>query len=129
MTIFTKIINGNIPSYRIAENDRFYAFLDISPLQEGHTLVVPKVEVDKFFEVPDEYMAEYLLFAKKVAGALERSFACNRVGVTVIGLEVPHAHMHLIPINGMEDMNFANPKLKLTPEQFKAIQEKILSNF
>lgn len=129
MTIFTKIINGDIPSYRIAEDDKFYAFLDISPLAEGHTLVVPKVEVDKFFDVPDAYMTEYLLFAKKVAGALERSFACNRIGVSVVGLEVPHAHMHLIPINHVDDMNFARPKLKLTPEQFKAIQEKILSNF
>ncbi|PUZ22087.1 histidine triad (HIT) family protein [Chitinophaga costaii] len=129
MTIFTKIINGDIPSYRIAENDKFYAFLDIAPLAEGHTLVVPKVEVDKFFEIPDVYLAEFLLFAKKVSEALERSFECNRIGVTVIGLEVPHAHMHLIPINGVDDMNFSRPKLKLSPEQFKGIQEKILANF
>lgn len=129
MTIFTKIIQGDIPSYRIAESDQFYAFLDIAPLVEGHTLVVPKIEVDKFFEVPDAFMAEYLLFAKRVAGALERSFDCNRIGVSVVGLEVPHAHMHLIPINLVDDMNFARPKLKLSPAEFKAIQEKILSNF
>ncbi|HEY0273767.1 MAG TPA: HIT family protein [Chitinophaga sp.] len=129
MTIFSKIIKGDIPSYRIAEDDKFYAFLDIAPLAEGHTLVVPKVEIDKFFDVPDAYLAEYLLFAKKVADALERSFDCDRIGISVIGLEVPHAHMHLIPINQMNDMNFARPKLQLTPEQFKEIQEKILANF
>jgi len=126
MTIFSKIIAGEIPSYKIAENDKFYAFLDIFPLVEGHTLVVPKVETDKFFDVADEYMSEYLLFAKRIAHAIEKAVPCNRIGVSVVGLEVPHAHLHLIPINSANDMNFANAKLKLSPEEFKKIQEKIV---
>jgi histidine triad (HIT) family protein len=126
MTIFSKIIAGEIPSYKIAENDKFYAFLDIFPLQEGHTLVVPKVETDKFFDVADDYLSEYLVFAKPVAKAIEKAFPCNRVGVIVIGLDVPHAHMHLIPINSASDMNFANAKLKLSPEEFRKVQEKIV---
>jgi histidine triad (HIT) family protein len=126
MTIFSKIIAGEIPSYKIAENDKFYAFLDIFPLQEGHTLVIPKVETDKFFDVEDEYLTEYLLFAKPIAKAIEKAFPCNRVGVIVIGLDVPHAHMHLIPINSASDMNFANAKLKLSQEEFKKVQERIV---
>ncbi|MDH7464571.1 HIT family protein [Chitinophagaceae bacterium 26-R-25] len=126
MTIFSKIIAGEIPSYKIAENDKFYAFLDIFPLVEGHTLVVPKVETDKFFDVADEYMSEYLVFAKRIAHAIEKAVPCNRIGVSVVGLEVPHAHLHLIPINSANDMNFANAKLKLSPEEFKKIQEKIV---
>ena len=126
MTIFSKIIAGEIPSYKIAENDKFYAFLDIFPLQEGHTLVIPKVETDKFFDVADDYLSEYLIFAKPIAKAIEKAFPCNRVGVIVIGLDVPHAHMHLIPINSAADMNFANAKLKLSPEEFKKVQEKIV---
>ncbi|MBV4356486.1 HIT family protein [Pinibacter aurantiacus] len=126
MTIFSKIIAGEIPSYKIAENDNFYAFLDIFPLVEGHTLVVPKVETDKFFDVADEYMSEYLIFAKRIAHAIEKAVPCNRIGVSVVGLEVPHAHLHLIPINSANDMNFANAKLKLSPEEFKKIQEKIV---
>lgn len=127
MTIFSKIIAGEIPSYKIAENDKFYAFLDIFPLVEGHTLVVPKTESDKFFDVPDEYLAEFLLFAKPIAKAIEKAFDCNRCGISVVGLEVPHAHMHLVPINDADDLNFTRPKLKLSPEDFKKAQEKILA--
>ena len=128
MTIFSKIIAGEIPSYKIAENEKFFAFLDIFPMSEGHTLVVPKKEIDKFFDVPDEYLNELLLFAKPIAKAIEAAFECNRVGISVIGLEVPHAHMHLVPINSADDLNFTRPKLKLTDEQFKTIQQKILSH-
>lgn len=126
MSVFAKIIKGEIPSYRIAENERFYAFLDIFPLVKGHTLVVPKIAVDKFFDVPDDLLAEWLVFAKPIARVLEKTFPCNRVGVSVVGLEVPHAHMHLIPINTADDMNFARPKLKLSDEEFKAIQQIIV---
>ena len=128
MTIFSKIIAGEIPSYKIVENEKFFAFLDIFPMSEGHTLVVPKKEIDKFFDVPDEYLNELLLFAKPIAKAIEAAFECNRVGISVIGLEVPHAHMHLVPINSADDLNFTRPKLKLTDEQFKTIQQKILSH-
>jgi histidine triad (HIT) family protein len=128
MTIFSKIIAGEIPSYKIAENDKFFAFLDINPLVEGHTLVIPKIEVDKFFDVPDEYLSEMLVFAKPIAKAIERSFRCNRCGISVIGLEVPHAHMHLVPINGMDDLNFTRGKIKVTKEKLQAAQEKILAN-
>ena len=128
MTIFSKIIAGEIPSYKIAENDKFFAFLDIFTLREGHVLVVPKTETDKFFDLPDEYLSEMLLFAKPIAKAIERSFNCNRCGIEVVGLEVPHAHMHLIPINSANDLNFTREKLKLTPEEMKKVQEKILSN-
>ena len=127
MSIFSKIIAGEIPSYRIAENDKFYAFLDIFPLAEGHTLIVPKQEIDKFFDVPDEYLGELLVFAKPIAKAMEAAFPCNRVGLSVVGLEVPHAHLHLVPINSADDLNFTRPKLKLTEEQMKAAQQKILS--
>lgn len=128
MTIFSKIIAGEIPSYKIAENDRFFAFLDIFPLAEGHTLVIPKIEVDKFFDVPDEYMGEMLLFAKPIAKAIEKAFDCNRCGLAVVGLEVPHAHMHLVPINHIDDINFRREKLKLSVEEFKLVQDKILRN-
>jgi histidine triad (HIT) family protein len=127
MTIFSKIIAGQIPSYRIAENEKFFAFLDIAPLVHGHVLVVPKIEVDKIFDVPDEYLGEMLVFAKPIAKAIEKAFPCNRCGIAVVGLEVPHAHMHLVPINGMDDINFTRGKLKVTPEQLKADQEKILA--
>ena len=126
-SVFSKIIRGEIPSYRIAENDNFYAFLDIFPLVKGHTLVVPKIEVDKFFDVTDDLLGEWLLFAKPIAQSIERVFPCNRVGVSVVGLEVPHAHMHLIPINTVDDMNFHRPKLKLTEAEFKAVQEQIIA--
>lgn len=128
MTIFSKIIAGQIPSYKIAESDKFFAFLDIAPLREGHTLVIPKIEVDKFFDVPDDYIGEMLLFAKPIARAIEKSFSCNRVGLSVIGLEVPHAHLHLVPIDSAHDLEFSKSKLKLSPEDFKTIQEKIISN-
>jgi histidine triad (HIT) family protein len=128
MTIFSKIIAGEIPSYKIAENEKFFAFLDIFPLRKGHVLVVPKIETDKFFDLPDEYLSDMLLFAKPIAKAIERSFTCDRCGIEVVGLEVPHAHMHLIPINSANDLNFTKEKLKLTPEEMKKVQEKILSN-
>ena len=128
MTIFSKIIAGEIPSYKIAENEKFFAFLDIFPLREGHVLVVPKTEIDKFFDLPDEYLKEMLVFAKPIAKAIERSFNCDRCGIEVVGLEVPHAHMHLIPINSANDLNFTKEKLKMTPEQMKRVQEMILSN-
>ena len=128
MTIFSKIIAGEIPSYKIAENEKFFAFLDIFPLRKGHVLVVPKTEIDKFFDLPDEYLSEMLLFAKPIAKAIEKSFNCNRCVIEVVGLEVPHAHMHLIPINSANDLNFTNEKLKLTTEEMKKVQETILSN-
>jgi histidine triad (HIT) family protein len=127
MTIFSKIIKGEIPGYRIAENDRFYAFLDVFPLVKGHTLIVPKVETDRFFDVADDLLAEWLLFAKPVARAIEKAIPCNRVGLSVVGLEVPHAHMHLVPINSADDLNFTRSKLKLSPEEFREVQEKILA--
>src|ERR1700712_2011213 len=125
MTIFSKIIAGTIPSYKIAENEKFFAFLDIAPLKEGHVLVVPKTEVDKIFDLPDEYLSGMLLFAKPIANAIEKVFDCNRCGISVVGLEVPHAHMHLIPINEADDLNFNKNKLTLTKEQFQEIQHKI----
>jgi histidine triad (HIT) family protein len=127
MTIFSKIINGEIPSYKISESDLFYAFLDIFPIQKGHVLVVPKCEVDKIFDVPDTYLNELMQFAKPIAKAIEASFPCNRVSMVTVGLEVPHAHVHLIPINAANDINFANPKLQLTTEEFQQIQERIVS--
>ena len=127
MTIFSKIINGEIPAYKIAENDLFIAFLDIFPLQKGHVLVVPKIEVNKVFELPDNYLSELLVFAKPIAKAIEESFPCNRVGMVTVGLEVPHAHLHLIPINQADDLNFANPKLQLSKADFIAIQDAIIS--
>ena len=127
-TIFSKIIAGEIPSYKIAENELFFAFLDIFPMVEGHVLVVPKTEVNKFFDVPDIWMKEWLVFSRPIAKAIEAAFPCDRCGISVIGLEVPHAHMHLLPINSSDDLNFTRPKLKLSPEEFKEIQQKILDN-
>jgi histidine triad (HIT) family protein len=126
MTLFSKIISGEIPSYKIAENDKFFAFLDIFPLREGHTLVIPKSETDKFFDLGDDYLSGMLLFAKPIAKAIEKAFNCNRCGISVIGIEVPHAHMHLIPINSANDLNFTQPKMKLNEEELKKVQEKIL---
>lgn len=127
MTIFSKIIVGEIPSYKIAENEYFFAFLDIFPLVEGHVLVVPKQETDRFFDLDEQYLSEILLFAKPIAKAIEKAFPCNRCGMSVIGLEVPHAHVHLIPINSSDDLNFTRKKLKLSPEQLQQVQEKILA--
>ncbi len=127
MTIFSKIIAGEIPSYKIAENEKFFAFLDIFPLVKGHVLVVPKIETDKFFDLADEYLSEMLVFAKPIAHAIEKSFDCNRCGISVVGLEVPHAHLHLIPINSADDLNFNRGKLKLSTEEFNMIQQKIVS--
>lgn len=127
MTIFSKIIAGEIPSYRIAENEKFFAFLDIFPLREGHVLVVPKTEVDKLFDLPADYLAEMLLFAQPIARAIEKAFECNRCGISVIGLEVPHAHMHLIPINTSNDLNFTQAKSKASEKDLKKVQEKIVA--
>jgi histidine triad (HIT) family protein len=128
MTIFSKIIAGDIPSYKIAENEKFFAFLDIFPLREGHVLVVPKTEVDNLFDLPEDYLKEILAFAQPIAKAIERSFDCNRCGISVIGLEVPHAHVHLIPINSANDLNFTQAKPKASDDQLKKVQEKILGN-
>jgi histidine triad (HIT) family protein len=127
MTLFSKIIAGEIPSYKIAENDRFFAFLDIFPLREGHVLVVPKTETDRFFDLSENYLSEMLVFAQPIAKAIEKSFPCNRCGISVIGLEVPHAHMHLVPIDSADDLNFTRPKLKMSSEELKSAQEKILA--
>jgi len=127
MTIFSKIIAGEIPSYKIAENEKFFAFLDIFPLREGHVLVVPKIETDKLFDLPDDYLAEMLLFAKPIALAIEKVFDCNRCGISVVGLEVPHAHIHLIPISSANDLNFTQAKPQALPESLKTVQEKIVA--
>ena len=124
-TIFSKIIAGEIPSYKIAENEKFYAFLDINPLVKGHTLVVPKQEVDYIYDLSDEDLAQMHVFAKTVAKAIEKVIPCKRIGVAVMGLEVPHAHIHLIPINKESDMIISNPKLKLSDEEFKEIAGSI----
>jgi len=126
MSIFSRIIKGEIPSYKIAEDEKFYAFLDIFPMVPGHTLVVPKKEVDKMFDLDENYLQALLLFAKPIAKAIEASFDCNRCGMAVIGLEVPHAHLHLVPINSADDLNFTRGKLKLTEEQLKEAQRKIV---
>ena len=128
MTVFSKIIAGQIPSYKIAENEKFFAFLDIFPLRKGHVLVVPKMEVDNLFDLPAAYLSEMLLFAQPIAKAIEKSFDCNRCGISVIGLEVPHAHIHLVPINSANDLNFIQSKPKASDESLKKVQEKILSN-
>ena len=124
-TIFTKIIRGEIPCYRIAEDEKYFAFLDINPLMAGHTLVVPKTETDYIFDLSDSDLSGLILFSKKVAMAIEKSIPCARIGVAVVGLEVPHVHIHLIPMNTMNDINFKNPKLKFTPEEFTRIAKKI----
>jgi len=126
-TIFTKIINGEIPCYKIAEDENYFAFLDINPLRAGHTLVVPKKETDYIFDLGDDDLAGIIIFSKKVATAIKSAFPCNRIGVAILGLEVPHAHIHLVPMDTMEDINFRNPKLKFTPEEFRAMAAKISS--
>ena len=124
-TLFTKIIRGDIPCYKVAEDERFFAFLDINPLAEGHTLVVPKNPVDYLFDMENQELGGMIVFAKKVAKAIKANFPCQKVGMTVVGLEVPHAHIHLIPINGVHDMDFRREKLKLLPEQFKEISKRL----
>ena len=124
-TIFTKIVNGEIPCYKIAEDEHFFAFLDINPMTKGHTLVIPKTEKDYIFDLDEATYSALMLFAKKVAHAIEKAIPCKRIGVAVIGLEVPHAHVHLIPINQESDMNFKNPKLKLSVEEMNEIAEHI----
>ena len=128
MSIFSKIIAGEIPSYKIAEDDNFYAFLDVFPLVKGHVLVVPKVEVDKIFDLSDDYLSSILIFAKPIAKAIELSFDCKRCGISVVGIEVPHAHLHLLPINNADDLNFTRDKLRFSSEEFKSIQEMILAH-
>jgi histidine triad (HIT) family protein len=128
-SIFTRIINGEIPCYKVAEDENYFAFLDISPLTKGHTLVIPKQETDYIFDLNDTTLSGLTLFAKKVAKAIEKSVPCLRVGVAVIGLEVPHAHVHLIPMQSMHDMNFANPKLKIPSEEMKDIAASIANNY
>jgi histidine triad (HIT) family protein len=129
MTIFSRIINGEIPSYKIAEDDRYYAFLDINPLVKGHTLVIPKKEEDYIFDLDDETLAGMMIFSKRVAKAIKKTVVCKKIGITVIGLEVPHAHIHLIPITKESDISFSNPKKKFTPEELKAIAVTIAGYF
>lgn len=126
-SIFTKIVNGEIPSYKIAEDEHYYAFLDINPLEKGHTLVIPKKETDYIFDLDDKELAGLHVFSKKIARAIDHAIDCKRVGVAVLGLEVPHAHVHLIPINDLSGTNFEKPKLKLNKEEFMEIAEKIRS--
>lgn len=125
MDIFSKIAAGEIPSHKCAENDKFYAFLDINPLAKGHTLVIPRREVDYFFDLEDEELGEYQVFAKRVAAAIKEAFPCKKVAQVVLGLEVPHAHIHLIPMNSEADVDFRKEKLHLTPEEFEQIAAKI----
>jgi len=124
-TIFSKIVSGEIPCYKIAEDDNFLAFLDITPVALGHTLVIPKKEVDYFFDLDEKHLAEINLFAKGVASKLQRAVPCKRIGTAIVGLEVPHAHMHLIPLNTIKDMNFSGERMKLTPEEFSNLAQKI----
>lgn len=126
-SIFSKIVSGEIPSYKVAEDERFLAFFDISPLAEGHTLVIPKTEIDYLFALDDQLLADMMIFAKKVAHAIEKAVPCKRIGIAVIGLEVPHAHIHLIPINSVSDIDFSRPKLKLAPERFVEIQKAVVN--
>ena len=129
MTIFSKIIKGDIPCYKVAEDDEFFAFLDIAPLQKGHTLVVPKREVDYFFDLSDEEIGRMHIFAKHVAVAIKKAIPCVKVGQAVLGLEVPHAHVHLVPMQSEKDLNFANKKLELSPEEMTAIAASIAAQF
>jgi histidine triad (HIT) family protein len=128
-SIFTRIIHREIPAFVVAEDEKHIAFLDISPLALGHTLVIPKREEDYIFDLSDQELSELMIFSKKIASAMMKSVSCKRIGLSVIGLEVPHAHVHLVPLNSMGDINFSNPKVKLSKEEFVAIAEKIKSNF
>jgi len=124
-SLFTKIINGEIPCYKVAEDERYFAFLDINPLKKGHTLIVPKQETDYIFDLNDDMIAGMIIFSKKIALAIKDAIPCKRIGVAILGIEIPHAHIHLIPMDSMEDVNFRNPKLRLTPEEFKEIAKNI----
>jgi histidine triad (HIT) family protein len=128
-SIFTRIVNGEIPSYKVAEDDRFYAFLDISPLSEGHTLVIPKVEVDYIFDLDQETYQSLFAFARKVAIAQKSVIPCKRIGMAVLGMEVPHTHIHLVPLNSEGDLDFRKEKISLTPERFKEIANLISNAF
>lgn len=127
-SIFTKIVNREIPSYKIAENDQYFAFLDINPLHKGHTLVIPKVEVDYLFDLPEEVYEGLFKFSRMIALALKKTISCERIGLAVIGLEVPHAHIHLVPINGVHDIDFKKPRVKLSKEQFEEVAKQIAAN-
>ena len=127
-TIFSKIVAGEIPSYKIAENEEFYAFLDINPIKKGHTLVIPKKETDYIFDIDDDVLGRMMVFAKSIALAIKKTIPCTRIGVAVVGLQVPHAHIHLIPIAKESDMLFGKPKLKLTPDEFKTVAENVKAN-
>uniref|UniRef100_UPI00405625C3 HIT family protein n=1 Tax=Alistipes sp. TaxID=1872444 RepID=UPI00405625C3 len=124
-TIFSRIVAGEIPCYKVAENDRFFAFLDIAPLAKGHTLVIPKREVDYFYDLEDDELAEMIVFAKQIAKKIQATTQCKKVATVVLGLEVPHAHIHLVPMNTENDVNFKNEKLSLTPEEFAEIAESL----
>jgi len=128
-SIFSKIAKGEIPSFKVAESDRFYAFLDINPLVEGHTLVIPKDETDYLFDLSDDELGGIMMFAKRVAKAIQKAIPCKRVGVAVIGFDVPHAHIHLIPMQGMQDIDFCRPKLKLSQEEFQSIADRIAEGY
>ena len=128
MSIFSKIISGEIPSYKIKEDEKFLAFLDVFPLVKGHVLVVPKMEVDKLFDLDEELLAAMLVFAKPIAKAIEKTFDCKRCGISAIGLEVPHAHLHLVPINTADDLNFTRPKISFTKDKMIDIQQQLLNN-
>jgi len=127
-SIFSKIASGEIPSYKIAEDENYFAFLDINPLGKGHTLVIPKKETDYIFDIEDDTLAGIMVFSKRIAKAIEKVIPCNRIGVAVLGLEVPHAHIHLVPINSEADISFSKPKLKLTEQEFKEIAKMIRNN-
>ncbi|MBA4323345.1 MAG: HIT family protein [Odoribacter sp.] len=124
-TIFSRIINGEIPCYKVAEDENYFAFLDINPLREGHTLVVPKKETDYVFDIDDDQLTGLILFSKKIAAAIKSVIPCNRIGVAILGLEVPHAHVHLVPMDTMEDVNFKRPKLKFSPDEFRETAARI----
>ena len=127
-TLFSRIVNGEIPCYKVAESDKFLAFLDIMPLRKGHVLVIPKKEIDYIFDIEDDLLGEMMIFTKEVARKIKDSFPCKKVGIAVIGLEVPHAHIHLIPINSVSDMDFSQEKLKLTPDELTEIATKLSGN-
>jgi histidine triad (HIT) family protein len=124
-SIFSKIIDGSLPSYKIAEDDQFIAFLDIAPLVKGHVLIVPKVEIDKFYDLDPSFLSKWLVFAQPIAKAIEAAIPCKRVGMSVVGIEVPHAHLHLVPLNSADDLNFTRPKIKLSSVEFETIQQAI----